>query len=351
TLWNTILVKAEFSTSAITRDLQAPEANHSHVLSKAGPLFKSRISSSYYKAFKTSVNYQQDGYAVGVGYERIDPQYRTLGSYYFNNDLENITVNGAVALLQGKMNLTANVGTQRDNLDDSKISTMRRMVSALNVAYAPSQKINLGASYSNFQTYTNIRSQFLDINQVTPYDNLDTLDFTQISQNATLTAVYMFGKNESRRQSLNGNFTFQNAADKQGEVEQNSGMQFYNMNTAYSISVVPQNMTLSISVNGTINKSPQVESKTFGPTIAVSRTFFDKKLRGTGALSMNQSRSNGILLTTIMNARLSGSLVVEKKHNINLSLVGVSRDNHVEGAAKAFKEFTATLGYSYSFGR
>src|SRR5690606_35449409 len=135
TLWNTILVKAEFSTSAITRDLRAPAANHSHILSKAGPLFNSKISSSYYKAFKTSVNYQQEGYAVGVGYERIDPQYRTLGSYYFNNDLENITVNGAVALLKGRMNVAANVGTQRDNLDDSKVSTMRRIVSAVNVGY------------------------------------------------------------------------------------------------------------------------------------------------------------------------------------------------------------------------
>src|SRR5690606_16226055 len=114
-----------------------------------------------------------------VGYERIDPQYRTLGAYYFNNDLENITVNGATAILQGKLNLAANAGTQRDNLDNTKVSTMRRVVGSFNAGYAPSQKVNLNASYSTFQTYTNIRSQFLDINQLTPYDNLDTLNFTQ----------------------------------------------------------------------------------------------------------------------------------------------------------------------------
>jgi hypothetical protein len=33
--------------------------------------------------------------------------------------------------------VAANVGTQRDNLDDSKISTMRRLVASANVAVAP----------------------------------------------------------------------------------------------------------------------------------------------------------------------------------------------------------------------
>jgi hypothetical protein len=116
------------------------------------------------------------------------------------------------------------------------------MVGSLNIGYTPTQKLNLGVSYSNFQTYTNIRSQFIDVNQLTPYDNLDTLNFTQISQNATLTAMYMFGKNENKRQSLNCNLTFQDAADKQGEVNQNSGTQFYNLNTAYALNIVPKNM-------------------------------------------------------------------------------------------------------------
>jgi hypothetical protein len=348
TLFKTLLVKAEFATSAITADQQAPETNHDHFLSKITPLFNSRISSSYHNAFKTSVNFQQPGYVVGVGYERIDPQYRTLGAYFFNNDLENITMNGGVALFQGKVNVAVNVGTQRDNLDRSKISSMRRMVSSANVVYAPSQQLNLGVSYSNFQTYTNIRSQFVDINQLTPYDNLDTLNFTQISQNATLTGMYMFG-NEQKRQSINMNFTFQHAADEAGEVAQNSGMKFYNMNTAYAINLAPQNMMVSISANVSLNKGGAMDSKTIGPTAALSKSFLDKKLRTTLSSSYNKTYSGTQPLSTIMNARISSSVTIDKKHNINLSMVGVSRETDVEGASKSFKEFTATVGYSYNF--
>jgi hypothetical protein len=38
----------------------------------------------------------------------------------------------------------------------------------------------------------NIRSQFDYINGQTPYDNLDTLNFTQLSQNMALNTLYNF---------------------------------------------------------------------------------------------------------------------------------------------------------------
>jgi hypothetical protein len=349
-LFNSFLAKAELATTALTRDVRSEESTHDHPYSKTG-IFNARIASSYYNAFKTSLNYQQQGYTVGVGYERIDPGYRTLGSYYFNNDLENITANGAVAMFQGKVNLAANAGMQRDNLDKSKISTMRRAVGSLNVAYAPSQSVNLGMSYSNFQTYTNIRSQFVDINQLTPYDNLDTLNFTQISQNATLTGMYMFGKNQNKRQNVNVNLTFQDASDRQGEVKQHSGVQFYNINTAYGLSIVPQQMMISISFNATLNQGAEISSKTLGPTASVSKTFFDKKLRGTLSTSYNNAYTNSQRVNSIINGRVNGTLTLQKKHNINLSVVVVNRDNKVEGAAQSFTEYTGTLGYSYSFSK
>lgn len=350
-LFDHFAVKAEFATSAITRDVRATEADHSNLLSKFGSLFTSRTSSSYYSAFKSSLAYLATGYTLGVGYERVAPGYRTLGAYYFNNDLENITVNGATAILQGKVNVAVSAGTQRDNLDGTKISTMRRFVGSANVGYVPSQKLNLSLAYSSFQTYTNIRSQFVDVNQLTPYDNLDTLNFTQISQNATLTALYMFGASESKRQTLNANFMIQDAADRQGDVSQNSGTRFYNMNTAYSLSLVPQNMVFSLSFNVSVNDSPMIRSSTLGPIASVTRSFFDKKLRASLSLARNQSYSNGDILNIVTNARANGSLTVQKKHNLNLSLVMVNRQKKVEGGAASFTEFTGTVGYAYSFGQ
>ena len=265
TIFQKLFLKAELANSALTRDTRAAVGASDSPLANLGFLFSPRSSSSYYKAIKSSLTYQAGIFSVGVGYERIDLQYRTLGAYFFNNDLENITLNGVTTLFQGKVNLSFNVGTQHDNLDNSKIGTMRRLVSAFNLAYAPTQRLNLSASYSNFQSFTNIRSQFVNINRLTPYDNLDTLRYTQISQNASVNGIYNLGENKNKRQTINLNLTVQDAADQQGGVNQNSGSRFYNTNTAYSLSLVPQNMTLSASFNVTTNDGAGLRSNTFGP--------------------------------------------------------------------------------------
>jgi hypothetical protein len=344
------LLKGELASSALSRDIRAEEGEHTHPMANIGFLYTPRLSSSYYKAFKTSLNYQEDTYSIGVAYERIDPQYRTLGAYYFNNDLESITANGSVSLWQGKMNVAVSAGTQRDNLDKSKVSTMRRMVGSVNVNYIPNQKLNLSASYSSFQTYTNIRSQFVNINQLTPYDNLDTLNYTQISQSITATATYALSNSKERRQSINLNLNVQDAADRQGQVEQNSGSQFYNLNAGYMYNMVPQNLTVSVAFNGNINDSPAITTKTLGPTASVSKLFFDRRLRATLSSSYNNTYTNSAHVSTILNGRVNGSYTIQKKHNLNMSLAAVNRESKSETSAQSFTEFTGTLGYSYAFG-
>jgi hypothetical protein len=350
TLFDNFLLKAEIASSALSRDTRAEEGGNAHMLAKTGFLYTPRISSSYYKAFKTSLDYQLEGYTIGVAYERVDPEYRTLGAYYFNNDLESITVNGGASILQGKMNVAVSAGTQRDNLGKNKVSTMRRMVGSVNVNYMPTEKLNLSASYSSFQTFTNIRSQFVDINQLTPYDNLDTLNYTQLSQSATAMALYSFGRSKERKQSVNLNLSVQSAADKQADVTQNSGSKFYNLNMSYSLNIVPKNLTLSVAFNGNVNDSPGINSKTLGPTASVGKSFFERKLRTTLSSSYNTTYMNSQRVSTILNGRVNGSYTIQKKHNLNLSLAVVNRDSKTETSASSFTEFTGTLGYSYAFG-
>jgi hypothetical protein len=341
--------KAEFASSALSRDIRASEESGRGVFSSVGALFTPRLSTSYYKAIKSSLTYLGNGYNVGVAYERIDPEYQTLGAYFFNNDLENITVNAATALAGGKVNVAVNVGTQRDNLDGSKISTLRRVVSSLNVGFTPNERLSLSTSYSNFQTYTNIRSQFVNINQLTPYDNLDTLNFTQITQNLNLNGNYLLPGDDKKRQSVSLNLSIMKAADEQGGVQQNTGTTFYNTNAAYSMNLVPRNLTLSASLNYSHNKALSTTSSTLGPTVSVSKTLFDKKLRLTGACSLNNTYTAGSLTNRVTSLRGNAGYSLKQKHNFNLSLVALNRVVNQESGPSDFTEFTGTLGYSFSF--
>lgn len=344
-----LLLQAEFATSAMTRDTRAEESENNNVFSLMKPLYTQRSSSSYYNAVKSGVSYQGQSYTVGVGYECVAPGYRTLGAYYFNNDLENITANATKTFFQGKLNLAANAGTQRDNLDNTKISTMRRLVGSFNVGYTPSERLNVTTSYSNFGTFTNIRSQFVDINQVTPYDNLDTLNFMQLSRSANVNGNYIIPSAETKRQSVNINLAFQDASDKQGGVEQPSGSQFYNVNANYTINFVPKNLGVSMAFNYNQNKMTTLTTTTLGPTVGLRKSFFDKKVNTTVSTSWNNSSSNNTTVSRVMSVRAGGSYSVQKKHHLTISMVVLNRKSFKEASTEAFTEYTGTLGYSYSF--
>lgn len=341
------LLKADVAFSALTKDTRAENTDHSHPLARSGVLFQPKLSSAYYKAFKTSFDYQHERWVLGMAYERIDPGYQTLGAYYFNSDLENITLNGSAGLLDGKINVAASGGVQRDNVNNIKMSTMRRVVGSLNANYAPSQRFNVMASWSSFQTYTNIRPQFESINQLTPYDNLDTLNFTQVSRNASLSGMYRLGQGENSNRNLHLNISWQDASDKQGDVRQYAGTSFYNINAGYTISLQPHSSSLAITWNTAISDGPQISGRTFGPVVSLGRSFLHRRFRTTLSSSYNQTYSNGVKVNRIVNGRLNGVLSLRNKHKMNISAVVVNRA--MSEGNRNLVEFTATIGYNYSF--
>ncbi|HET7178171.1 MAG TPA: hypothetical protein VFI14_00535 [Chryseosolibacter sp.] len=349
TLFRHFRLKGEVASSALSKDTRAASAESRVVLARAGFLFKPRVSTSYYKAFKTSFDYQREGWTIGAAWERIDPEYKTLGAYYFNNDLENVTLNLAGGLFQGKVNIAASGGVQHDNLDDAKLSTMRRMVGSLNVSYASGQQFNLSASYSTFQTYTNIRSQFENINQLTPFDNLDTLNFTQISRSASVSGMHSFGA-AAKKQTITTNLTWQDAADVHGDARQNSGTQFYNLNMTYAVNFPERKFMFVAAVNGTMNEGVAFHTSTWGPNLSLTKLFLQGKLRTTVSSLFNRTFIDGVAQTASTNVRVNGSVALRQKHRLIVSAVMVSRAPVNENSGTSIREFTGTAGYSYIFG-
>ena len=338
--------QVEYGTSMITRDTRSD-------ISSENIFFNTHTSTERYEAVKTGIKYSASFYSAGINYERIDPGYRTHGAYYFNNDLENIAGNLTTALFKKKLNLGANVGIQRDDLNNKKMSSMVRMVNSFNIGYAPGTKLNISATYSNFKSHTNVKLQFTAINQLTPYENLDTLNFTQISNNGTLNVNYTISTTEKSRQYLSFNSTYQKASEYQDQVITNSGATFLNLNLAHNYSFTKTNTSFTTSINYSNSSAPTLKSYTVGPTLSVRKNFLKNKLRSSISASYNNSYSNGALIGSVINLRISGGYVVKKKHNLNLTGGWINRNVKTTSdngtVNQSFTEFTVTLGYSYNF--
>ncbi len=355
TFFKKLSVSATYALSALTEDTRFGSQNldSKRFYNNLGSIFTANGSTSFYDAIKLGTSFLGQGYTIGLGYERVDPGYTSHGAYYFVNDLENFTINGSKVLLGGKINITASGGLQRDNLNGEKVSTMKRVVGDASVGYTPNSRLNISTSYSNFQTFTNIRSQFVNINELTPFDNLDTLDFRQISQSISTNVNYVLSQSESRRQNIGFNATLQNAKDEQGDTEQPTGNTFYLLSGNYSLSLIPQRVNGSVAFNYNRSTTADVISETIGPSVSLSKSLLENKMNLSGSISWNQSRTNGVSQGSVTSLRLGGRYILKEKHNINLNIAAVNRlvPGSDSAAGSDFTELTATLGYVYSFSK
>lgn len=341
-LFSRLIFNGEIAWSLLTRDTRAEKDSVSHGFLRS----MGNSSTALYHAYKASIAYGGKFYTLGAGYEWVQPEYKTLGAYYFTNDFENITGNVQLRMLKERLTAGINAGVQRNNLNKDKMSTMRRWVGALNMTYAASKKLNLNMSYSNFQSFVNVRSGFEDINQVSPYKNLDTLNYTQIASNASFGLNYRLSQSKEKMSMVMCNLSYMKSADKQGGVTQQSGATFYNMNTSYSLQLVPKDMSVSLGFNANTNNSVNMNTFTAGPTLSVNKALMKKQLRTAGSVSWNGSYTNGQSTSSVLSTRVSGSYAIKKAHNFNLSIVGLHRSAQRSGD---MSELTTTLGYNYNF--
>lgn len=273
-LLENLTLSMEYGVSSLTRDVRLASAKKD-----LGTWLLIRNASTIdYHAIKVSANYLVKRNSIGLGYERVDPDYRSLGGYYFTNDLENFTLSYARPFWQDKINFSMNVGMQHDNLNRMKREQTSRWVMAGNLNIVPGEKLNISISYSGFQSYTNIRSQFDYINATNKYENQDTLDFTQLSQNVNVNIGYSWALEKVRNHNLNFNLSFQEAADKRGGmIHPGSVSRFYNGSVAYALLFIPSSIHLTASGNLTYNQVAGQQMLTWGPNLGASVKVLKKK--------------------------------------------------------------------------
>ncbi|MBK7666967.1 MAG: hypothetical protein IPJ32_06165 [Sphingobacteriaceae bacterium] len=359
TFYKKIKLEAEYALSGVTRNITSPSDVNSPPKNHLPGIFKPNATSQFFSAFKSSIGYNVKSFGVNLNYERIDPEYKTLGAYYFNNDLENITIAPSLGLLKGKLNLTLNTGVQRNNLDNSKLATTKRWVGSFNANFMPNKHWNLMASYSNFSTFTKQRPQ------EDPFyrNTLDTLNFYQLSQNSMLSMGYNFGKTKTKQNILltaNYMVTGQNqgAISDPGMFGTTSNVKLpsriVNANLSHNTSIVKTKTSISIGVNANYSQLIGMDNFYFGPSINIGQAFVKNTIRVSVGSSYNQMLTNSIKTNEVFNHRLTFGYNPKFKNQkvgrlgFNISATYLQKIK-VISTATGFNEFTGNAGLNYSF--
>lgn len=304
---------------------------------------------SYYHALKADVSYSFVGNTLGVGYERIDPGYATLGAYYFNNDYENLTLNYSRSFFDSKLSLALSGGVQRDDLMGQKQEHNKRFVGSAQVGFTPSEALSASVSLSSFQSYRNLKSSFDYINARTPYDNLDTLQFTQLSHSLDADISWRLKQSEAQTQTLSATLSYQEAADRQGRYIQPGQLtRFMNLGTSYSLDLSALDLTLTGGFNVSNNYADRKAVLTLGPSLSLAKRFLKKQLSTGLSLSYNETQEAGHRLAQVYNLRATAGYRFWGKHGLNASVAYQGR-KLLHAVSSPRSSFTSELSYSYSF--
>lgn len=305
-------------------------------------LFETQGDPAVYHAIKTNLTYTSPAGAVGTTYERVAPNYATLGAYYMTNDYENITANFSTAIK--KVNIAIDGGYQRDNLSRQKTNTTSRMIFSGNVSANVNEKLSLSANLSNIQSYLYINDEYDRVTQTNEFQNLDTLNVTQLNISTSLNAAYLLQSDKERRQGLNAGFMYQKAAERQ-EFTSYSGNDIYNGSLSYQYAIIPARFNASAAVNCNYNRMPgdmYIQAMTYN--LSLQKAFFDVLRTGFTGTYSNMTNQSGNL-SNVFNIRLTGGYLFLRRHNLSLNLAMI----HTAGQAKTQVQYSANLAYSYVF--
>lgn len=335
----------DVAASALTRDLLRNDVERAALpafLQKT-TLLTINSSTLWATAGHISARYSFNGGGLQVMYKRVDPNYLSLGAYYFQNDLEQLTIDPSFGLFKGKVSVSGSYGLMRDNLAKTKVATTNRVVGSANLNILLSTKLNLNFNYANFGV-----SQNRGINDA--FNDSTAISLVNTSFGGS---VSYSTSNKAYSQSVNLFGSYQLTDDQNIYTRA-----FSNANSVFGTASYNQTFLSSgANLGGAVSFSQIVTAnrqiRLLGPNLNVGIPFFDRKLR-TG-LNVNcqfrqaNGRKDGLTASTGLN--LGYRL---KKQTV--SLTGNYVYNRFEAqsdglAFRDFHEFRTSLSYGISFGR
>ncbi len=330
----------DYGNSAFSRDIRNNEEitnNTASFYSNFGNLYTPRSSSTYSSAFRGEIKVQLNSFAFGGTYNRVDPDYRTLGAYFFLNDIEDYTFNVSGSAFKGTTTFSLNAGWQKNNLNEAKASQSSRFIASANLSFTDQNRFNLNLSASNYSTFLKVvQEQFSDSTNV-----------YQISRNISVNTDILVVKRKNP-QSIWASASYQigNFRDEYMiNVQENT---FFNSSLGYRFNWRKKKWVFSPSFNYSTNTATLFGAQNFGPSLNLSKRFKKKNNRASYNASYLFTFNDDLRVFDIMNHRISYSTAFAKKHTVTVGIgYFMKMDKILE--ENSFTEIRGNLNYRYSF--
>ncbi|GGI23852.1 hypothetical protein GCM10008119_09730 [Pedobacter mendelii] len=345
TFFKNLFLESAGAVSLYTKDIRSPislDGLNNKVLDQAKKFFDINGTSEYYTALSGSIGYKVKKFGLKVNYKRIDPDFKTMGAYYFNSDLENWTVSPNAIFLKGKIRINGSIGFQHDNLKKQKMAQNKRLIASSNASFEITKALGVDVIYTNFsdnqKPQTAIFADSLRIVQTT-----QTIGFMPryFLTDPETTHIISAAINFSKLNDFNNYFSA-TAASRNITTSQ------YFLN--YSITFLKKQMTLYANINQTNLKGSNLDNSFTGFTLGGNTPLLKQKLMAGLNGTFTSANNNLTGDSFIVNASGNLGYAITKKQRLSFNMfLTNNKSSAINLLQSNFTETRAELSYQFKF--
>ncbi|MBE0667665.1 MAG: hypothetical protein IH593_08320, partial [Bacteroidales bacterium] len=149
-LYKSFVFDLEFANSIYTEDNRLsgePGVTLVPVISK---LIINNLSTTSSNAIDASFGYDSKPFDLKIRFRQLDPGFRSMGTYFMQNNIRNITLEPLVSLSKDKYVIAGSLGFQRDNIKESLAHQTNRTIGSVRVSANPLKWYRADLNFSNY---------------------------------------------------------------------------------------------------------------------------------------------------------------------------------------------------------
>jgi hypothetical protein len=298
-------------------------------------------SSELYGAIQASLSYRTKLIALRLQYRYVEPNYKSMGAYFLNNDLENVTVSPSLILGRGKLRFTGSLGLQRDNLQQLKRATSRRVIGAANLSAEFSENLGIDLSYTNFSNTQRARTVRF----------ADSLRVAQSTQNFSVTPRFIRSSGlHSNSVLLSFNYNqFEEFNTNRSLEDTGSDIITQTYFTTYQHGFLASRSYLFATFNYAKLGNNVIEDINTGLTVGGTKSLQANKILislSSGYILSERNGAKGKILNESLQARYG----IDRHNNINLMMIFLGNyPDEVSELTRKFTELRIEVGYGLNF--
>lgn len=293
-----------------------------------------RLSTGYAWTAHTNLTYKGENFNLGFDYNRIQPEYQSMGIDYLVNDQQRFLLNQNVNLKKGKVALAFSQLYQHDNLNKRKAAKTSRAGITTSVSLNPSQKFGIAFAYNNFLVFQ--QKGLKEIN--------DSTKLLMLQQTFTVSPRYTI-INTKFAHNLFAAITYSRLDDMNKVTSRFTQNNTVNTSLGYAMSHLASGLSFAPSMNILYTKTPLFELLNTGPTASISKTWWQGKINTSLSGTYTASRQNKIWNSQTINATIGVGYRINSHHNLQLN----NAIMYTIFTQSVSNEFRGDLTYTYTF--